>query len=281
MIQKVSVVILNYRVKELALKCIESVVQSDYSNLDIIVVDNNSGDDIEKDLNGSHVHFIQTGSNLGYSGGNNRGIQKALANGAEYVFILNPDTEISKTCISELVKYAKKENSGIVGPKIHFKNNQTIWFAGGILALQNVLGSHRGVNEIDNGQYEKIEKTDFITGAAMMVKKEVFTKVGLLDDRYFLYYEDSDFCFRAKQVGFKIMYIPSAVVFHENAKSTGLGSALQDYYITRNRMLFASKFLSLRTKFALFKEALHNIAMPVRRKALFDFLLGRFGKGDF
>lgn len=279
--QKVSIVILNYQVKKLALKCIKSVVKSDYNNLDIIVVDNNSGDEIEKDLKNGHVNFIQTGFNLGYSGGNNQGINKALANGADYVFILNPDTEISERCISELVKYAEEENADIVGPKIHFKNNQTIWFAGGIFDLQNVLGSHRGVNEIDNGQYEKVEETDFITGAAMMVRKEVFTKVGLLDERYFLYYEDSDFCFRAKQVGFKIMYIPSAVVFHENAKSTGLGSSLQDYYITRNRMLFASKFLSLRTKFALFKEALQNITMPVRRKALFDFLLGQFGKGDF
>lgn len=278
--KKVTVVILNYKVKELTLKCIESVQSSDYKDLSIILVDNNSEDGIEEEVKDKNINFIQTGKNLGYSGGNNVGIKKALENGADYVFILNPDTKITSDCISKLVDNLEKENAGVVGPKIYFKGNKTIWFAGGIFDKANVIGSHRGVDEIDKGQYDQTIETDFITGAAMMVRKDVFEKISLFDERFFLYYEDSDFCFRARNAGFKVMYIPFALIFHENARSTGLGSPLQDYYITRNRMLFASKFLPFRTKFALFREALKNIKIQARRKAFFDFLLGRFGKGN-
>jgi GT2 family glycosyltransferase len=114
-----------------------------------------------------------------------------------------------------------------------------------------------------------------------MVKREVFEKIGLFDERYFLYYEESDFCYRAKEAGYKIMYIPKAIVYHKNAQTTGLGSPLQDYYITRNRMLFASKFLPLRTRFALFREGIRNWSNPTRKKAHLDFLFGKFGRGVY
>ncbi len=276
--KKVGVVILNYKVREQTIKCVDSVRQSTYQNLEIIVVDNNSQDQIEIDL--KDVRFIQTGENRGYSGGNNIGIKKALDLGCDYIFVLNPDTVIEKDTIKILVETAEKENAGIVGPKIYFKNNKTIWYAGGIFDKANVLGHHRGMDEKDEGRYDKVEETDFVTGAAIMIKKEVLEKVGLFDEKYFLYLEDVDLCLRAKKAGFKILYIPGAEVFHENAKSTGLGSPIQDYYITRNRMYFASKYLPLRTRFALFREGVKNIKTPARRKALIDFLSHKLGKGN-
>lgn len=279
---KVAVVILNFKVKEETIRCIASVKKSDYRNIEIIVVDNNSGDGIEERIkNIKDVLFIQSKENLGYTGGNNLGIKKGLENGADYIFVLNPDTEVGKTVIGSLVSEAEKEQAGIVGPKILFSDKETIWYAGGILDLANVLGRHRGVDEQDKGQYDTIEKTGFVTGGAMFVKSDVFRKIGLFDEKYFMYLEDSDFCYRAKKMGYKILYNPKAVIYHENAKSAGLGSSLQDYFITRNRMLFASKFLPFRTKFALLREALRNIVNPVRRLALFDFLAGNFGKGSF
>jgi GT2 family glycosyltransferase len=278
--KKVGVVVLNYKVKDLALKCLESVKKSSYKNLEIYLVDNDSKDGIEEEVNGKDIIFIQTGDNLGYTG-NNVGIKRALKDRCELVFILNPDTEITKDTIANLVTGMDKHSADIANPKILFADKKTIWFAGGIFDLANVLGSNRGVDQKDKGQFDEDWEIELGTGAALMVKKEVFEKIGFLDEKYFLYYEDSDFCFRAKKAGFKIYYLPKAVVYHENAKSTGLGSPLQDYFITRNRMLFASKFLPLRTRFALLREALRNLKNPTRRLALWDYLNDNFGKGSF
>lgn len=280
--KKVGVVILNYKVCDQAIKCAKSVQKSTYGDVEIIVVDNNSRDGIDEALSDNKdIIFIQTGGNLGYTGGNNIGIRKALENKADYIFILNADTTIEEDAIGNLVTTAELQDVGIAGPKILFADEKKdiIWYGGGTIDLANVLGKHRGLDEKDLGQYDKIEETEFITGGAMFVRRDVFEKVGFFDDKYFMYLEDADLCFRAKRAGFKILYVPTAQVFHKNAQSAGLGSPRQDYFLTRNRMLFASKFLSFRTKFALFREAIRNIGIPARRLALIDFLLGDLGKG--
>lgn len=279
--KKVGVVILNFKIKNQTLKCVESVSQSTYKNIVTIVVDNDSKDGVGETLKKHRVIFIQNNKNLGYAGGNNVGIKEALKQNAEFVFILNPDTTIDKRCIEILVRKSEDLNSQILNPKIYFSSSKKIWFAGKKFDRANVLGLHIGMDEEDIGQYNKDSETDDITGAALFVKRGVFEKIGFFDDRYFLYYEESDFSFRAKNAKFKIMYIPEAVVYHKNAQSAGLGSPLQDYFITRNRMLFASKYLSLRTLFALIREAIKNSKNPAKRKALMDFLLGKFGKGSF
>lgn len=282
---KVAVIILNYKLKMLTLNCLDSVLSSSYKNILPIIVDNNSEDGVKEALEKySDVSFIQAGDNLGYAQGNNLGIKKALKENADFIFILNPDAEVTSNAINILVTSARKYGSAIFGPKIYFggkeSNSKIIWYAGGKFDELNVIGAHMGVDEKDLGQYDKQEDVDFVTGAAMFVSKEVFEKVGLFDERYFLYYEDSDFCFRAKKKGFRSVYIPEATVYHANAKSTGLGSSLQDYYITRNRMLFAEKFLSYRTRFALFREAIKNFKNLDRKKALIDFFLRKFGKSS-
>lgn len=279
--KKVAVVILNYKLRKLTLDCIDSVKKSIFQDIKIYVVDNNSGDDIKKKLD-SQTTFIQAGSNLGYAGGNNLGITAALKDGCNLIFIINPDTKVDVLCIASCVELMSSDQTiGVVGPKILFSDRAIIWYAGGIFDYDNVLGTHRGVDQQDVGQFNKIEETDFVSGAAMMVKREVFERIGLFDEKYFLYYEDSDFCLRAKEKGFKLVYNPRALVYHKNAQATGLGSALQDYFITRNRMLLASKFLPPRVRLALIKEALKNLTNPARRLALFDFLLGKFGKGSY
>lgn len=279
---QISVVVLNFKVKKLTLRCVKSVQASTYENLKIYVVDNNSGDRIGADLaQYKDIVFIQNNKNLGYAAGNNVGIKRALEEGADYIFILNPDTEVEKSCIKILAGKIEKYDAGIVNPKIYFGDKKTLWFAGKKFDVANVMGVHIGVDEKDEGQYDEDKQLDDITGAALLIKREVFEKIGLFDERYFLYYEDSDFAFRAKYEGFKMMYIYSALVYHENAQSTGLGSPVQNYFITRNRMLFALKFLSLRVRFALLREALRNIGDPVKRLALWDFFTGNFGKGSF
>jgi GT2 family glycosyltransferase len=279
----VGVVVLNFKVADLAIKAIQSVKKSSFVHIKIYAVDNDSKDGFEENVKKiDNVVFIQTGANLGYTGGNNVGIKRALEDGCEWVFLLNPDAVVEKETIETLVERAEKNSAQIVNPKIYFADSKIIWFAGKEFDQLNVLGHHRGVDEQDVGKYDTEEELEDGTGCAMLIHKQVFEKIGMLDERYFLYYEESDFCFRARKAGFKIMYIPKAVVYHDNAKSTGLGSPLQDYFITRNRMLFASKFLPFRTQFALIREALRTgFKYPTRRLALMDYLMGRFGKGSF
>lgn len=279
---RISVVILNYKLKNDTLESIYSVLQSNLSGIEVIVVDNNSGDGLEEEVKKiKGVKFIQAGFNSGYTGGNNIGIKYAVGSGSDYIFILNPDATVAKDTIRNLIQASEKGGGDIVGSKILFDDKKTIWYAGGIIDTQNVLGKHIGLDEQDNGQYNNPSETGFVTGAAILIKRQVFERIGYFDERYFLYLEEVDFCYRAKRVGMKILYQPDAVVFHKNAKSTGLGSPLQDYYISRNRLLFAFKFLSFRTRFALLRHIFATIYIPTRARALFDFVFGRFGKGPY
>ena len=164
------------------------------------------------------------------------------------------------------------------------ERGKVIWFAGGMIDWKNIHGHHRGVDEVDHGQYDRIWEADFITGCCLAARRQVFEKIGLLDRRYFLYYEDLDFCQRAKRAGFKILYIPAAFLWHQNAGSAeGSGSNLQDYYISRNRLLFGLRYAPLRTKLALARESLVNLfsGRPWQKRGILDFYLGKFGKGNY
>lgn len=291
---KVGIVILNYNGVANTLDCLQSLKKLNSADLsiDIIVVDNHSQDGSQKSLSKvKGINFIQNSQNLGYSGGNNIGIRYALRNKAELILILNNDTTIDKNTLLHLEKRSRQAD--IISPKIYFspgfefhkkryRSNELgkiIWYAGGEIDWENIIGKHVGVDEVDNGQFNKPCEVDFATGAAMFIKREVFEKVGFFDEKYFLYLEDMDFCVRAKKAGFKIMYEPKAVVWHKNAQSAdGSGSKLQDYYISRNRLLFATKFAKFKTKIALLKNS-YNQRDPIRRKAFRDFITFRLGEG--
>lgn len=284
---KVGIVILNYKVAHLAIKAVHSVLKSSYKNIHIYLVDNNSKDELaelaQKEFeNNKQVTMLYLKNNTGYTGGNNVGAKAALKDSCDWVLLFNPDAVVEKDTIEIMLERAIANNAQLVNPKIYFAQSKKIWFAGKIFDKLNVLGHHRGVDEEDTGKYDTEEELEDGTGCALFVKDEVFKKIGYLDERYFLYYEESDFIYRARQSGFKVMYIPKAIVYHDNAKSTGLGSPLQDYFITRNRMLFAKKFLPFRTQFALIREAMRtSIKYSTRRLALMDYLMGNFGKGSY
>ncbi len=189
-------------------------------------------------------------------------------------------------------------DAGAISPKIYFakgfefhKNRykkedlgKVLWYAGGKIDWKNMLGFHRGVDEVDIGQFSKLYETEFATGCCMLVKREVFERVGLFNNKYFLYLEDLDFSLKTRKKGFKIIYQPKAVMWHENAGSAGgSGSPLQEYFITRNRLLFGFKYAPLRTKIALFKESIKILAggRTNQKKGIRDFYLRRFGKGIY
>lgn len=294
---RISVIILNYNGLADTLDCLDSLKKcyTGSHKIDFIVVDNNSTDgSIEAFGKLSNIHLIPNSQNLGYTGGNNVGVRYALRNKSDIVLILNNDTIVDRNLLINLAQASK--NADIISPKIYFAPNyefhknrykksdigKVIWYAGGKVDWPNIIGSHIGVDEVDRGQFNERHEIDFATGACMLVKRQVFEKIGLFDDKYFLYLEDMDFCQRAKNNNFQIAFEPKAVIWHKNAKSTGgSGSALQDYFITRNRLLFAFKFAKLKTKFAVLRQVISQLNNPVKRKALLDFLTLRFNKGSF
>lgn len=282
------------------LASLKDIKKEDF-DLSIIVVDNGSKKpfiplETEKKNN---TFFLTTSKNLGFTGGYNVGIQEALRQNADYVVLLNNDTLIDKNCLSVFLKTAEKNpKTGIIVPKIYFakghefhkdwyKENElgkVFWYAGGSMDWANVFSRHRGVDEVDHGQYDKEEKIDFASGCCMFIPREVFKKVGLFDNKLFLYFEDADLSQRVMRMGYDIIYQPKAIVWHVNAASGGgAGSALHDYYLTRNRMFFGMRYASLRTKFALFRESIKLLftGREWQKKGIQDFYLGRFEKGSF
>jgi hypothetical protein len=300
---KVLVSIVNFNGDKDTLSCLDSLDKINVQNLKlcIVVVDNASRENfaVEKKYQNFELKIIRSDINLGFAGGQNLGIKWGLENGIDYFTILNNDVILEENFLSELLKtFAEKKDCGIVSPKIYFAKGhefhkdryedkdlgKVIWYAGGRVDWKNVIASHRGVDDVDKAQFDTLEKTDFASGCCEMIKREVFGKVGLFDEKYFLYYEDNDLSQRAKKAGFEIYYQPKAYLWHLNAGSTGgSGSALHDYYITRNRLLFGFKFASLKTKFALVKESfkLILIGRPWQKSGAMDFYLGRFRKGSF
>ena len=294
---KLVIVILNFNGLDDTLTCLDSVrkLKVDSIGLEIIVVDNFSSDGSQEALpKVKDIVFIQNQDNLGYAGGNNVGIKYALRRNADAVLILNNDTIVDSGLALNLVAAFKVGD--LISPKIYFAKGfefhksryspkdlgKVIWYAGGKIDWQNIIGVHLGVDETDRGQFLKRRQTDLTTGACMLVKKEVFEKIGFFDEKYFLYLEDMDFCVRAKNAGFRIIFEPEAIVWHKNASSSGgSGSLLQDYFITRNRLLFAFKYASFKTKFAVFRQVLGQIKSPIKRKAFFDFFTFNFGKGNY
>lgn len=302
--KKIFTVIVNYNGKKDVLDCIDSlrmVILPPGVALTTLIVNNGCRD--EETMQDSEVKIensiiLTNSQNLGFSGGSNTGIRYALSHDAAYVLLLNSDTIVDKNFLKELFQNAEKDTEiGVVVPKIYFakgyefhkqryiKNElgNVIWYAGGIMDWNNIIGFHRGVDEVDKEQFNKIEETEIATGCCMLIKKEVFEKIGLLNENYFLYYEDSDFSMRVKKTDYRIMYIPAAIIWHKNAGSAGgSGSQLQDYYITRNRMLFGMQYASLRTRLALIRESLGILVKgrPAQKKGIIDFYLHRLGKGN-
>jgi GT2 family glycosyltransferase len=298
---KVALVILHFDKLKLTEACLSSAKQLETKGfkIEVIVVNNNPLEKIDflKKKFPDFI-FLKTLKNLGYAGGNNFGIKRALKDRADFILILNNDTFFDKKLVVEFLEAAKtNKQAGLLGPKIYFApgcefhkeryqdkdKGRVIWYAGGLVDEAIMVSSHRGVDEVDKGQFNSLESTDFVTGCAMFVKKEVFERIGFFDERYFLYYEDTDFSQRAKRAGYKILFVPTAKVWHANAGSSEVGGKLHDYYMTRNRMLFGFKYGSLRMKLALIKESLRILFKGNlwQKLGIRDFYLKRFGQAGF
>lgn len=239
---RISVLVLNWNGYEDTAACLHSLARSDYANQEILVVDNGStdgsGERLQREFPGCRFHF--TGENRGYAGGNNAGFEAALESGADYVLVLNNDTLVEADAVRRLMEVADVEDAGIVSAKIYYESERSrFWFAGGRIDIDAGTAINEGLNEKDHGQFNKIRPIDFASGCAMLVRRDVIEAVKGFDERYFLYFEEVDFCIRARAAGFRIVFAPGAVVWHK----TGVAGKMPSpphvrYYMTRNRWLF-------------------------------------------
>lgn len=301
---KISLIILNYNCPADTLDCLKSVKAAHTPRdltLHTIVVDNASSDDSIHLISKKYpeVQLIESYKNLGFAGGNNLGIKAAMEGKPDLLILLNPDTIIHPNFFKDLVKSAiRKRKVGVMSPLIYFASGfefhqdrykkselgKVIWYAGGLIDWQNVFGSHAHVDEVDHGQFKKAEPTGFATGACMVIKPAVINQIGYLNQNYFLYLEDLEFCQRARQAGWQIYFDPHPKLWHKVSQSTGgIGGSLNDYFITRNRLLFGLRFASFRTKLALIRQAATQLfsGTPAQKQAITDLLSFRLGKGTF
>jgi len=266
-INKVVSIVVNYKRTGETLKAIDSLKnQKGKFNHRIIVVDNDSRDDSVRKLRSlKNINLIENYKNIGFAAANNQGIKVALKNNADYVFLLNDDAWLDNDCINKLITSDKN----IVSPKIYFapgfeyhkkKYEKTdlgkiIWYAGGKIDWNNIYASHIGVDMVDNGQFNKLKETDFATGCVMLIKTKVFQKIGLFDEKYFMYWEDVDFCEKAKRKKLTVFYDGFARAWHKNlGTQPGIVSKEKEKQMTKSRLRFGLKFASLKTKALLLKD---------------------------
>ncbi len=269
---KIFVIILNWNGRKDTLSCLASLkaVTTPY---EVVVVDNGSNDGSVEAISHSFpsVHLIETGENLGYAEGNNVGIRYALENGADFLFILNNDTTVEPKILEAFLK----RNAPIQGGKAHLMSNPKIL-------------DHLGGNwNVTKGEFELVgaraiasEWTnpitlDYVCGVALFVKGEVFKKVGLFEPRFFLFWEESDWCLRAKREGYIATVCPEAILYHKVSSSFTGGKPHTTYFWSRNRLLWIERNCTPEERKTLMKknwgDVFHTLKLYLLKSLQFIF----------
>ena len=296
----VYIIILNWNGWKDTIECVDSCLQLRYPAFRILVVDNASSDGSETILRAQfpHIELMQTGANLGYAGGNNVGISHALANGADYLWLLNNDTKVDPGALDEMVRVAIDDATvAMVGPKILLHSRpQYLNCVGSTINLLTGQPRLIGLGEKDDGRFDGNKEMDSLSGCSLLVSKEIVEKVGLMDERFFLYYEETDWILRAKRAGYRMMYVSQAKIWHKvSASIGGHQSPLMLYYMTRNNPLLMRRnagdaafacylliYLCLvipkkMINVLIFNKVKRYQKMTALLKGVCDYFCGRFG----
>lgn len=237
-------VVLNTNRKSDTLACLESLAQSNYSHHETIVLDNHSTDGSVQDIHAAFpaIEMIELSENHGYAGNNNVGIRAAMARSADWVLVLNEDTILDPDCLTEMIRIGESDpRIGMVGPMVyHFDEPDTIQSAGGLLC-SGWNSDHHGKNERDVGQFARSRDVDWLTGCAIMVRRAVIEQVGALDAELFIYYEETEWCVRARQAGWRVVHVPTAKLWHKGVQRNYTPTPSFTYYMTRNRLRMMAK----------------------------------------
>jgi len=291
------VIVLNWNGKEDLLECFGSLRGATYP-IQVILVDNGSKDNSVAEVRARfpEVSIIVNKTNVGFSG-NNVGMEEALRRGADYVLLLNNDTWVEPHCFQELIRAAEENPEiGILSPRIcYYSNPELIWYDGG--KLDNVNGflrhSHINSDRLTGSVDDRPMQLDYVCGCAMLIRRQVIEQIGVLDQRFFMYWEDADYSLRAKNSGFGLLQVPSARVLHKVSQSIG-GAESPDalYYMERNRFLISARGMGIGSRLALLKKQLrrcfweyasltnqHKLDLALAAaEAGWDSLLARYGK---
>jgi GT2 family glycosyltransferase len=243
--ESVAAVILNWNGGLLLRRCLQALRLARPRPGRIYVADNGSEDGTPQLVrNEGDMTLVENHGNLGFAGGNNRGIERALADGATAVLILNFDVVVNHDFLPPLLAALSEPEVGMAGPKmLDARDPGMIWCAGADITFGRNISRLRGNGLRDRGQYDTAENVDYIPAAALLVRREVFERTGLLDERYFCYMEDVDFCLRAARDGFRIRYTPQSVVYHRSSSATGGGyTPLRKYLNAVNSIAFMRRY---------------------------------------
>lgn len=287
---KVSIILVNYNGNEDTIDCVDSLNKTSYQNKEIVVVDNASAlQDEQAESLPQNVVLIRSRENLGFSGGNNLGIHYAMENHADYVMLLNNDTVVEPDFIDALVRGAEAHHDAgiITGKIVYYSKPDYLWYAGGYMNLNTARIHHYKVRQKDDDSAED-QAVTFATGCLMMMPVDVIRQLGSLDEIFFMYSEDAEYCDRVLKAGYQIWYIPSAKIYHKvSASSGGAGSKLSQYYRTRNEMYLVAhcaKYKVLGCCCCIFRFIKRIIVGQFKIKCvcygLTDLLKGKMGKTD-
>jgi len=265
---KVFIIILNWNLKDDTIACVRSVLAGSYSYQRVVVVDNGSSDrsvEAIAEYFGKTIDLIVNEKNVGFAAGVNKGIQYALAQGADWVLILNNDTIVAPDMLEQLMAVAiRYPNIGILGPAIfHYDQPNRVWRLGDRHINWVPIPFKISAKALQAG--EKILPVNYVTGCGMLIRKEVFHAIGMFDEGYFMYYEDADFCRRAERAGFSIVCVPTARMWHKVSGSTHGKVSYQCYLKTRSRIRFYRRHYSLLAWCFLVLNILWSILIEILR----------------
>lgn len=270
----VSIVIVNFNGKEHLEILIPSILEQTYQSTEIIMVDNGSTDQSVKFIKDNYpqIQVRALGRNYGFAAGNNRGIEVSKG---DYLFLLNNDTRLDLHCVEELVKVATQHrNFAAIAPKMMLFNTPRFINSMGNIVSPYTWGSDNFIGYLDVGQFDKIKEVFSACFGAVLIKREALQDVGLLDEGYGFYYEDSDWCYRARLKGYRIITAPQAVVYHKfGASMATLPESFKLGLAARNRLRFALKNMEPVNTLWLIRnyvvrEDLRNVAKAILRKDL-------------
>lgn len=241
----VYLLILNYKGYDDTCECIESLLEIQYSNCKLLIIDNDSQDGSEERLRERYpdIEIIQTHKNLGFAGGNNVGIKYAMDKSADYIGILNNDIIVDKNFLNVLVSTMESDKEiGIIGPAVcDYNNRGKVISAGAKMSLLTGEGVYIYVNEDYANISRNVIMCDYVNGCCMLVSADTINKVGYLPEIYFMYFEETEWCLKARKCGLKVVCDTSSVIWHKESAAIGDDSPLKQYYLSRNRVLFIKR----------------------------------------
>lgn len=219
----VSILLVNFNNNHYTIDCLRSLLKLNYQNFEVLITDNGSThsnylklkNEIKQFTSKINIKLIRSNIKLYFAVGTNKAIKESQG---KYLCLLNNDTEVEPNFLELIINYMEKnEEIGMLCPKIvYYTKPNHIWYAGAYLNPRSIYFSyHIGLNQKDNGQYDEIKETSYANGAALFTKREVIKNIGLLDEIFFMYVEETDWNYRAKKAGYKIIYFPEAVIYQK------------------------------------------------------------------